>query len=492
MYRDLRPLSLSRRNASFLLWPLRAFSSSVLVLVVAGCGSTGRIQQQIAEQMVIGNYPAAIQLVEAEKTKSYGGKNRLLYFLERGMLLHVSGEYVGSNAAFQEAKRIGDDLYTKSLSGEGLSLMSNDYALDYAGENFERTLIHLFSAMNYALLQDSESALVEFRQVGDYLRKLQVDSSNENVYQDDAFARYLSALFYESGGEYDSALVDYKKALDAYADYGTDFAVVLPGSLFANAGRVAERLGSWASDDLLERGWDGMAREIPPDAGELVIFHYNGLSPIKDQDKFTIPFSEAWLLVAALQLSADDSASDDINRATALASQIAGVDIVSVAFPKFVDRPYSIALMEPQVAGATQITGPELVEDIGAIAKKDLQDRIVRIRTKAIARAAIKYAIQKGAEAAAQSAGDDYGALLSAGTSILGNLARFASEQADKRVWSTLPDQIWMSSMILPAGSHDVHVDFLTAQSAVVETREISNLEIQPGGRHFVILRTVK
>jgi hypothetical protein len=223
-----------------------------------------------------------------------------------------------------------------------------------------------------------------------------------------------------------------------------------------------------------------------------VILHYNGLVPIKDQDKFTIPFSEAWLFVAALQLAADDDASRDIGRATAVASVISGVDFVSVAFPKYVDRPYSIALMEPRVEGATQMTGPELVEDIGAIAEKDLADRIVRIRTKAIARAAIKYAIQKGVEIAAEQAGGDYGSLLSATTSIIGNIARSASEQADKRVWSTLPDQIWMSSMILPAGSHDLQVDFVTAQSILIESREVLNVEIESGGRQFVILRTVK
>ena len=46
--------------------------------------------------------------VSTERTGAFGGKNRLLYFLERGMLLHVDGQYVESNLAFEEAKRIGD------------------------------------------------------------------------------------------------------------------------------------------------------------------------------------------------------------------------------------------------------------------------------------------------------------------------------------------------------------------------------------------------
>jgi len=485
-------LALQIRDSGSPRPPFQAVSIILVLFVLAGCASTGRVQQQIAEQMVIGNYPAAIQLVEDEKLRSFKGKNRLLYYFERGMLLHVNGQYAESNVAFEEAKRIGNELYTESLSNLGLSLMTNDYSLDYAGENYERTLIHLFSAMNYVELGERESAGVEIRQLGDYLKKLQIDTTNENVYQEDAFARYLSALLYESDRELDSAFVDYKKALDAYGEYGTNYLVPQPPSLLANAERVAGRLGNWAKKDLRQRGGGGVARLIPEGSGELVILHYNGLSPIKGQDKFTIPFSEAWLLVAAWQATGDQSAEADILRATAFASQINDVDIISVAFPKFVNRPYSIALMEPRVEGATEMVGPELVEDIGAIAEKDLADRIVRIRTKAIARAAIKYAIQKGAELAAQSAGDDYGALLSGATQLIGNVARYASEQADKRVWSTLPDQIWMSSMILPAGTHDLHVDFLSTYSAVVESREVPRLEIPAGGRRFVILRTVK
>lgn len=472
-----------------------AFVVAVFLLCGSfGCASTGRVQQQIASQMRVGDYAAAIQTVESERQRTYRGKNRLLYYLERGMLLHLSGQYAKSNVAFENAKRIGAELYARSLSGAGISLMTNDYALDYAGENFERTLIHLFSALNYQQLGDVESALVEIRQVGDYLRKLQVDSTNENVYQEDAFARYLSALFYEQGGEYDAALVDYKKALDAYATYAEQFQVRPPNSLLPNAERVAARLGRWALEDLRERGSAGVAREIPPDHGELVILHYNGLAPIKDQTTLVLPFNEAWALVLALQVVADDQARQQIAQATTFLSAVKGIDVVPVAFPKYVDRPYSIATMEPRVAGATQMTGPELVEDIGAIAEKDLEDRKARIYAKAVARAAIKFAIQKGAEEAARQASnsDQNQAILVASTQLLGTLGRFATEQADKRVWSTLPDEIWMTSMFLPAGRHDVRVDFLTAQSSLVETRTIPQVEIPAGGRRFVILRTVK
>jgi hypothetical protein len=82
--------------------------------------------------------------------------------------------------------------------------------------------------------------------------------------------------------------------------------------------------------------------------------------------------------------------------------------------------------------------------------------------------------------------------MLAAVTQITGNFARFASEQADKRVWSTLPDQIWMSSVVLPEGTHDLTVDFLNAQEVVVESRSISGIQVPAGSRQFIIVRTVK
>lgn len=465
---------------------------AVAIAFMVGCGSTGKVQQRLAEKMRLGDYSGALRVVEEQKTKALEGKNRLLYFLERGMLLHVNGQYTQSNVAFERAKRLGDALYTESLSNLGFSLISNDYALDYAGENFERTLIHLFSALNYVQLGELDSALVEVRQVGNYLRKLQIDSANENVYQEDAFARYLSALLYESGGELDSAFVDYKKAAVAYRAYKSDYGVAEPLSLMPNAQRVANRLGAWAQDDLRSLGGGGPPRILPAGAGEVIILHYNGLLPVKSQDKYTVPFSEAWLLVAAFQGVVRTGDRANVSRAIALSSQIAGVDVISVAFPKFVDRPYAIMQMRPHSDAALEISRPELVEDIGAIAVKDLADRIVRIRTKVIARAAIKYALQKGAAMAAREAGGEYASLLGAAIQLVGNIARFSSEQADKRVWSTLPDQIWMSSLILPEGTHDITVDFSTADQIIVESRSISGVQVSPGSRQFIIVRTVK
>lgn len=464
----------------------------LLVLPALGCVTASRVPAKIEAHVQRGDYAAALAEVELEREGEFRKLNaKLLYFLERGMLLHLDGQYAASNAAFEEAKRVGHDLYTKSVTDETFSLVSNDYALDYAGENFERTLIHLFAALNYSRLGDRSAALVEARQVGEYLRKLQTDTKDANVYQEDAFARYLAAMLYEADGEDNDAHIAFKKAAEGYVDYGSSFGVGRPASLMQNAERVASRLGAWAVEDLERLGSRAEARVIPKGHGELVVLHYNGLSPTKEESKWRIPFSEAWPVVLGLQAVADDDTRDKIGLATTIVGSMRGVDVVPVAYPVYVRRDYVIATMEPRVAGAAQMTGPELVEDIGAIAEKDLEDRIARIKAKAVARAAIKYAIQKGAEALTRQEGG-YGTLLTVGTQLAGNILRELTEKADTRVWSSLPDKIWMSAMVLPAGRHDLEVDFLAADSRVVESRSVPGIEIGPGERKFVVVRTVK
>jgi flagellar biosynthesis regulator FlbT len=74
----------------------------------------------------------------------------------------------------------------------------------------------------------------------------------------------------------------------------------------------------------------------------------------------------------------------------------------------------------------------------------------------------------------------------------LGNLARNLSEQEDERMWSTLPDKIWISGVVLLAGRRDIEIDFFNGPGAAMESPVLQNLQISDGGRQFVIVRTVK
>ena len=61
-----------------------------------------------------------------------------------------------------------------------------------------------------------DKARVEARRINTRLNEINSQYKKKNRYAEDAFGRYLAGLIYEARGEYDSAIVDYRKALQTY------------------------------------------------------------------------------------------------------------------------------------------------------------------------------------------------------------------------------------------------------------------------------------
>ena len=102
------------------------------VLVLSSCASTMTIQNQYEEAqeyVARRDFAGAGAVIESYKNESYKEKDRVLYYLDVGMLYHYAGEYEKSNAALSEAERGIEELYTKSISRAVASGVLNDNAL---------------------------------------------------------------------------------------------------------------------------------------------------------------------------------------------------------------------------------------------------------------------------------------------------------------------------------------------------------------------------
>ena len=135
--------------------------------------------------MVDGNWRAAVDYVEGSKEKFYKDeKNRVLYYFDMGYTLHMAKDYEKSNEYLTKAADSIQELWTKSISAGIKSALGTDNALPYQGEDFEKVLVHVVKALNYAQIEDFESARIEARQV---LEKLEVYNAKyeekKNVYQ---------------------------------------------------------------------------------------------------------------------------------------------------------------------------------------------------------------------------------------------------------------------------------------------------------------------
>ena len=466
---------------------------AVLALLLTACATRTAYYQDMDRMTAAGDYSRAAALAEESREKVYGQKNALLYYLDRGMFLHLEGKYRESNDAFEKAKELADSYFTKSITAEASTFLVNDTMRPYYGEDFERALINVFRALNYALLGMDREALVEARQVDHFLTTLQSKYGHKNVYREDAFVRYLMGMLYENCGEANDAYISYWKALESYEEYARAYGVTAPARLAADALRLGRKLGM--TDDVreLERKW-GKSPETatgPGDAaGEIVVLHYNGQAPVKTDSFFEISFGRAWVHVEGMQPQGEEAAQ--VEQARAIARSIIADEQVRMAFPRFTPRPYRISdvkarVLTPAGSSSTGEAGA-LVEDIGAIAVKNLDDRIARIRVRTIARAAIKYALSRRITDSVQKQnGEALGWLVEKALSA----ASAATELADKRSWRSLPDRIRMVRLPAEEGACGVELSFLDASGNVVERKTLGDVVVRRGRKTFVVVRTV-
>lgn len=409
-----------------------------------------QVEQHIARQ----EFLKADGLIQKHE-RQYGDRNALLYALDRAMALHYAGRYAESNRHLEAAKSIAETLYTRSLSTETGALFTNDLMLPYEGEDFERVLIHLVAALNYAYLGQFQEAVVEARQVDHRLNLLGDRYARRPVYREDAFARYLSGLLFEAMGEYNDAWIAYRKAWEAYQTYQAHYGTPAPKDLQADLLRLTERLGLQEEHRRYRDAFGDPPYPSSHNLGEVIFIAYLGLAPLKEEVFVALPIPDG----------------------------SGGTLLVNMAFPRFVDRRTGLdhARMLIHGEGNTFQVKSVLVEDITAIAKKDLEDRLDRITAKTIARAGAKYLLARQIRRQAGGQGEVARVLADLGT----NLYALFSERTDTRSWRTLPGQIQMARAWLSPGVYQIRVEYRDRHGRTVAPQEIGEVRIDAGEKRF-------
>jgi hypothetical protein len=425
---------------------MRARLSIILaMLMLAGCAG-GTILTRVDENLARGDCPAAIALID-EGRAHYGSNGRLLYLLDSAMVYMQCGDGAAAQVRFRDAEDLADSLWTESITRNALSLVTNDRALAYAGEDFERVMIHLMSAIVYLQAGQTEDALVEARRLDTLLAVYNDRYEKKNVYKEDAFARYLSGLLHESDGDWDDAFIDYRRAADVYRDDYRRYGVGLPDMLMEDlvrAARVVDRLADIG--DLVPPGRIApQARsDQRPDQGKVVFITFAGYAPEKVQDMVVVPTPHG---------------------------------PVGVAFPRMVVTPPVCSQGRLTLTGKDHVFESELVlvEDINRIALRNLDDRKGRILAKAIARAVAK---QVAIHSIARSQDDrDHQQAIEA---ILNLVNILLVERADTRSWRTLPGRIYMTRIQVPAG------DYTAELAACGKAASLGPLAVAPGTTRYL------
>lgn len=190
-----------------LLFPF-LFLSLLLSLLLTGCatyqGKVAPTRKLIQEK----KFTEAADLLKTRAETPDG--DQLVYLLDYGTALQISGDLKKSNQVFMKADKLADQLDYHSVSRQAGSLLMNQEMVQYKGDTFEKVFINAYLAMNFLALGDLDSALVEARRMNEKYQKLRSDE--KKAFELNVFGKYLSALVWEADRKWDDAYIAYQEA----------------------------------------------------------------------------------------------------------------------------------------------------------------------------------------------------------------------------------------------------------------------------------------
>jgi len=440
---------------------------SLVIVALAGCASYSDSFSVVERNLSAGQYDAVLQEIE----KQSGSKNdRVLYLLNKGMVLRMKRDYAGSNQAFEAAKAEMDRLYGASVSENALSFFVNDNTVSYAGEDYEQVLVHLYMALNYLELGQPNDARVEALQVDIKLREIG-EKIPEYKFTEDALSRYLTGMIYEELGDWSDAMIAYRKAYEGYKQYQLNYGVPMPDILKHDLLRLAQRQG--LKDEVARYSKEfgiepqDAGSQISAQEGELVFILNNGLAPIKREKTIGAWAPPPSVVVNTAKPHAQDTPPPPV--------------LVYIALPYYESRPNRVLSARISVSGKQVPT--EMMENIDAIARASLDSRMAAITARSIARAVAKGAIQASVD---QAGGNNNDLAVELISSFLVRVAAVATERADTRSWLTLPANIQLARLSLPPGKYDVSVELLGEGDRVVSTQVFPQVLIRKAHKTYL------
>lgn len=432
--------------------------AALLLGAIAVCGALGGCATYsdsfgvIEHSLSSRKYDAALQEIEKQSSSK---TSRVLYLLDKGMVLRMKRDFAGSNKALEAAKTEMERLYAASVSENALSFIVNDATVSYAGDDYEQVLVHLFIALNYLELGQLDEARVEALQVDIKLREIG-EKIPGNKFTEDALSRYLTGMIYEELGEWSDAMIAYRKAYEAYRKHQVNYDLAIPDMLKHDLLRLALRLGladeavQYRQEFGIEPPHEG--KRLQEQEGELVYVLNNGLAPIKREKIVGATSTHASVTVNAAALPV----------------------FVNIALPYYESRTNNVVSARISASGKQIYT--QKMEDIEAIAKASLDSRMPAITARSIARAVSKVAIQESVDRAGRNRENELAVELL--SSLVVRVAAVATERADTRSWLTLPANIQLARLSLPPGSYTISVDLLGTDEQVISTQEFSGIVI--------------
>lgn len=416
---------------------------AALLACLPGCASrAGRIRQA-REAFYAGDVASAAESLQAQLERD--DSDRDVVALDLATVQLVEGQPQAAEASLRQVRDRFDYLEQKDLTETALSYLTDDTHRAYAGEDYEKVMVRVMLAVAN-LMSDGSDALAYSLQANTKQQEIieaGIDLGEENpkaAYKRVALGAYLHGMLREvSHTHYDDA-----------------------ERWFATA--VSWNPDCQVGQQELERARSG--RHSAPGNGVMYVFALVGRGPYK-REASEVPSSQA-LLIADQILSATGKHT--------LPPTIAPIKVPQVVVHENEVDGVAVSLDGRRV-GET-----ETVTDVGQLAVQQQMALYDHIVARAVARRVVKkaavYALKGQLEVSNQSWANL--ALDAAG------VVWEATESADLRCWSLLPNSVQVLRLELPVGEHHVSLQSSNAQRTLGVASDLT-VPIEDGRNTYVL-----
>jgi hypothetical protein len=405
-----------------------------------------------------------------------GGGDALLSALEGGAAALSGGDPARAAELLDRAYWMDEDRQTRSISAGASALVTSDLALPYRPSATERALLHYYGARAWIALGRADEAAVEARRLSALLASM---ADNEDAFAPEMMATLhdVAAAVYAMAGDWNDAAVA-ARLRDQYR--GAEAAPLCDSCgevvVFAERGRVTHRVARSLTVAVADGDIAAVLAADDRDAGLA--------AAALAVDRAMSPRYCGWSRRAVCGWDRRRDRGGSFN-------------VVRIAWPE---------LAEPLRAGGTVVEvggrrwevgggweegrGGNISESVAADFSRDAPARLAR----AVGRTVVRQAMVKAGNAAMERAKEDRkrnrdrndddndnstGWIVAGAAAYVLAGASTLAERADTRSWRSLPDELAVMRIPLPAGEHVVRQDGVA----------IADVSIPRGGIALVTLR---
>lgn len=414
----------------------------MLIGSATGCASHYDRVWIVREEFHAGRLDVARASVDQQLKKH--SREADVFLLDKAMIELTSGH---PKEAEQILRRVRDrfDEYEQKTAGEFTkSMLTDDNAQAYAGEDYERVLIRAMLALSNLMTDGRDANAYALQMVDKQQQIIESVSARQKKNAEAIEARRARQKRNDGSPPLENepflpAELAYKQvALGPYirAMLAEESPLTLDEAAKARV-QVANFEPNFrdAKNDLQRAQYE---KPLAPGRGVLYVFALVGRGPIKQEREEMA--TQVSLLIA-----------DRI--VNAFSNRAIPPTLAPVKVPYVVNFPSIAEGVAVRVDGE-RVGSTATIVDVGAMAERQQQAHFPEVIARAVARRVLKKGIVYAAEEAAKV---DQGSLLSLGVMAAG-VAWEATENADTRCWALLPDTIQVLRVELPVGGHEIQL----------------------------------